>query len=98
MALPKMPADRPQYSRKCIHQLYGPKAENTDSAKTCIFCPNVDGAFKQTNASRWAHLLCAIWVPEVTLGNTTFMEPVMDVEKVPKQRWKLVSTIAPLFS
>ena len=56
---------------------------------TCIFCPNTDGAFKQTNSSRWAHLLCAIWIPEVSLGNTTFMEPVMDVEKVPKQRWKL---------
>ncbi|KAI9817786.1 MAG: nuA3 HAT complex component nto1 [Pycnora praestabilis] len=60
---------------------------------TCIFCPNTDGAFKQTNASRWSHLLCAIWIPEVTLGNTTFMEPVMDVEKVPKQRWKLTCYI-----
>jgi len=56
---------------------------------TCIFCPNTDGAFKQTNSSRWAHLLCAIWIPEVSLGNSTFMEPVMDVEKVPKQRWRL---------
>src|SRR3954469_5763273 len=43
---------------------------------TCIFCPNHDGAFKQTNNLKWAHLLCAIWIPEVTLGNTTFMEPV----------------------
>ena len=60
---------------------------------TCIFCPNSDGAFKQTNASRWSHLLCAIWIPEVSLGNTTFMEPVMDVEKVPKQRWKLTCYI-----
>lgn len=60
---------------------------------TCIFCPNTDGAFKQTNASRWSHLLCAIWVPEVSLGNATFMEPVMDVEKVPKQRWKLTCYI-----
>ncbi|KAF2837885.1 hypothetical protein M501DRAFT_912817, partial [Patellaria atrata CBS 101060] len=56
---------------------------------TCIFCPNVDGAFKQTNTLKWAHLLCSIWIPEVSLGNTAFMEPVMDVEKVPKSRWKL---------
>ncbi|KKA28133.1 hypothetical protein TD95_000970 [Thielaviopsis punctulata] len=56
---------------------------------TCIFCPNTDGAFKQTNASKWAHLLCAMWIPEVSLGNATFMEPVMEVEKVPKTRWKL---------
>ena len=60
---------------------------------TCIFCPNTDGAFKQTNASRWSHLLCAIWIPEVSIGNATFMEPVMEVEKVPKQRWKLTCYI-----
>ncbi|KAI9849588.1 MAG: nuA3 HAT complex component nto1 [Thelocarpon superellum] len=60
---------------------------------TCIFCPNIDGAFKQTNSSRWSHLLCAIWIPEVSLGNPTFMEPVMDVEKVPRQRWKLTCYI-----
>ncbi|KAI9789083.1 MAG: nuA3 HAT complex component nto1 [Candelina submexicana] len=60
---------------------------------TCIFCPNTDGAFKQTNSSRWSHLLCAIWIPEVTLGNSSFMEPVMDVEKVPRQRWKLTCYI-----
>ena len=71
--------------RKC--QLIG------GGTPTCIFCPNTDGAFKQTNASRWSHLLCAIWIPEVSLGNTTFMEPVMDVEKVPRQRWKLTCYI-----
>ena len=60
---------------------------------TCVFCPNTDGAFKQTNSARWAHLLCAIWIPEVSLGNTTFMEPVMDVEIVPKSRWKLTCEI-----
>ncbi|KAF2764606.1 hypothetical protein EJ03DRAFT_301722 [Teratosphaeria nubilosa] len=56
---------------------------------TCLFCPNVDGAFKQTNTMRWSHLLCAIWIPEVTIANMTFMEPIMDVDKVPKSRWKL---------
>ncbi|KAL1889372.1 hypothetical protein Sste5346_008939 [Sporothrix stenoceras] len=56
---------------------------------TCIFCPNTDGAFKQTNSSKWAHMLCAMWIPETSLGNTTFMEPVMDVDKVPKTRWRL---------
>ncbi|OBT44259.1 hypothetical protein VE00_05418 [Pseudogymnoascus sp. WSF 3629] len=60
---------------------------------TCIFCPNTEGGFKQTNSSRWAHLLCAMWIPEVSLGNHTFMEPVMDVEKVPKTRWKLTCYI-----
>lgn len=60
---------------------------------TCIFCPNIDGAFKQTNTLRWSHLLCAIWIPEVTIANTTFMEPIQDVEKVPKSRWGLTCYI-----
>ncbi|KAG4219557.1 hypothetical protein PC116_g31964, partial [Phytophthora cactorum] len=34
-----------------------------------------------------------MWIPEVTLGNHTFMEPVMDVDKVPKSRWKLTCYI-----
>jgi hypothetical protein len=54
--------------RKC--QLMG------SSAPTCIFCPNIDGAFKQTNNIRWAHVLCAIWIPEVSMANEMFMEPV----------------------
>lgn len=56
---------------------------------TCIFCPNVDGAFKQTSTLRWSHLICSIWIPEVTIANMTFMEPITDVDKVPKSRWKL---------
>ncbi|KAJ4286280.1 hypothetical protein N0V90_013314 [Kalmusia sp. IMI 367209] len=59
----------------------------------CIFCPNIDGAFKQTTAMKWAHLLCAMWIPEVSLANATFQEPVQDVEKVPKTRWKLTCYI-----
>lgn len=67
--------------RKC--QLIGRGSPN------CIFCPNNEGAFKQTNTSKWSHLLCAIWIPEVGIGNQSLMEPVTDVEKVPKSRWKL---------
>lgn len=55
----------------------------------CIFCPNPEGAFKQTLLGRWSHLLCAIWIPEVNISNMTFMEPITDVDQVPKSRWKL---------
>jgi NuA3 HAT complex component NTO1 len=34
-----------------------------------------------------------MWIPEVSLGNHTFMEPVMDVEKISRQRWKLTCYI-----
>ncbi|KAL2866184.1 putative PHD finger domain protein [Aspergillus lucknowensis] len=67
--------------RKC--QLIGRGSPN------CIFCPNTEGAFKQTTSSKWSHLLCAIWIPEVSIGNPSLMEPITDVEKVPRSRWKL---------
>lgn len=71
--------------RKC--QLLGRGTTN------CIFCPNTEGAFKQTTSSKWAHLLCSIWIPEVSIGNPSLMEPVTDVEKVPRGRWKLLCYI-----
>ena len=58
------------------------------SKPVCIFCPNPEGAFKQTTESRWAHLLCAIWIPEVSIANQTFMEPISDVAAVPRERWE----------
>lgn len=63
----------------------------------CVFCPNEGGAFKQTSTGLWAHLLCAMFIPEVTVGNTMFMEPIDNVDKVPKSRWKLVSTTSRQF-
>ena len=50
----------------------------------------MDGAFKQTVTNAWAHLLCAMWIPEVVIGNQSFMEPIDGIEDIPKQRWKLV--------
>ncbi|CDO69700.1 hypothetical protein BN946_scf184851.g88 [Trametes cinnabarina] len=58
---------------------------------SCILCPNEGGAFKQTVSGEWVHLLCAIWIPETTVANEVFMEPVTGIEKISKQRWKLVS-------
>lgn len=56
---------------------------------SCLFCPNEGGAFKQTNTNKWAHLLCAIWIPEVGVSNSVYMEPVDNIENIPKSRWKL---------
>jgi NuA3 HAT complex component NTO1 len=59
----------------------------------CIFCPNKKGAFKQTTNNKWAHLLCALWIPEVGLANTVYMEPIEGISKVPRSRWKLICTV-----
>jgi NuA3 HAT complex component NTO1 len=55
-----------------------------------MLCPNEGGAFKQTSSGKWAHLLCAIWIPEVTVQNQVFMEPIEHIENIQKSRWKLV--------
>ncbi|KIJ65462.1 hypothetical protein HYDPIDRAFT_88395 [Hydnomerulius pinastri MD-312] len=60
---------------------------------SCILCPNEGGAFKQTVLGDWAHLLCAIWIPETRVSNEVFMEPITGSDKIPKQRWKLKCSI-----
>ncbi|CAO1621045.1 unnamed protein product [Parajaminaea phylloscopi] len=60
-----------------------------DRAVSCVLCPNEGGAFKQTTLGKWAHLLCAMWIPETGVSNPVYMEPIDSVERIPKARWKL---------
>jgi hypothetical protein len=68
----------------------------TEILKSCVLCPNEGGAFKQTIHGEWVHLLCAIWVPETRVANEVFMEPITGLDRVSKQRWKLVSNVSTL--
>ncbi|KAM0787435.1 hypothetical protein ACM66B_003516 [Microbotryomycetes sp. NB124-2] len=60
-----------------------------DKPVSCVLCPNAYGAFKQTTTGHWAHLLCAIWIPETGVANTVYMEPIDGVDHISKSRWKL---------
>lgn len=60
---------------------------------SCLLCPNEGGAFKQTSSGHWAHLLCAIWIPEVVVQNQVFMEPIEHIENISKSRWRLRCSI-----
>ncbi|KAJ1801567.1 hypothetical protein LPJ59_000188 [Coemansia sp. RSA 2399] len=60
-----------------------------DKEVACILCPQRGGAFKKTTTNKWVHLLCAMWIPEVYVSNTVYMEPVDSVDQIPRSRWKL---------
>lgn len=44
------------------------------------FQNHIAGAFKQTDQGTWAHVVCALWIPEVRFANTVFLEPIGECE------------------
>ncbi|KAJ2575596.1 hypothetical protein GGH19_002865 [Coemansia sp. RSA 1807] len=60
-----------------------------DHDVTCVLCPQRGGALKKTTTNKWAHVLCALWIPEVGIANTVYMEPIDSIDQIPRSRWRL---------
>lgn len=60
----------------------------------CILCPKSGGAMKSTRSgTKWAHVSCAIWIPEVTIGCVEKMEPITKISQIPASRWALCCVV-----
>ncbi|XP_022181600.1 PHD finger protein 14-like isoform X2 [Myzus persicae] len=38
---------------------------------TCELCPNFGGIFKETSCGKWVHLVCALYIPGICVGEVT---------------------------
>jgi len=65
--------------------------QNAINAECCL-CMLRGGALKPTDTARWAHLVCAVSIPEVIIGDPRRKEPV-EMEALPRSRRKLRCTL-----
>lgn len=55
----------------------------------CELCPSRSGALKRADSGGWAHVVCALYIPEVRFGNVTSMEPII-LQLIPPERYNKV--------
>ncbi|XP_063634021.1 protein AF-10 isoform X1 [Cydia splendana] len=69
----------PWYCRKC-------ESPETKGKVRCELCPSKSGALKRADTGGWAHVVCALYIPEVRFGNVTSMEPIV-LRLIPPERY-----------
>lgn len=75
------------YCSKCVALKKNPNAK-----VICELCPSKDGALKPTENGNWAHVVCALFIPEVTFVDVDTMEPIK-LNEIPPDRFKKVCYI-----
>jgi hypothetical protein len=60
----------------------------SDASSVCCLCPKRGGVMKETMEGAWAHLSCALFVPEVFYRKAREREEI-ECDQVPSWRWKL---------
>ncbi|UJR10358.1 hypothetical protein I4U23_014563 [Adineta vaga] len=71
---------------------YCRRCEAGEIRAPCQLCPMVEGAMKRTSDGNWAHVICALYIPEVSFGNDATMEPII-LSKIPSTRFGQICTI-----
>uniref|UniRef100_A0A8B9NUX7 MLLT6, PHD finger containing n=1 Tax=Apteryx owenii TaxID=8824 RepID=A0A8B9NUX7_APTOW len=69
----------PWFCRKC-------ESQERAARVRCELCPHKDGALKRTDNGGWAHVVCALYIPEVQFANVLTMEPIV-LQYVPHDRF-----------
>ncbi|TRZ00304.1 hypothetical protein DNTS_009905 [Danionella cerebrum] len=69
----------PWFCRKC-------ESQERAARVRCELCPHKDGALKRTDNGGWAHVVCALYIPEVEFANVSTMEPIV-LQSVPTERY-----------
>ncbi|XP_041839608.1 protein AF-17-like isoform X2 [Melanotaenia boesemani] len=69
----------PWFCRKC-------ESQERAARVRCELCPHKDGALKRTDSGGWAHVVCALYIPEVQFANVLTMEPII-LQYVPHERY-----------
>jgi hypothetical protein len=59
-------------------------------------CPNQGGALKPTSDGRWAHIVCAQWVPETWIDGGDKFEPIEGIDQIQLDRFKINCQICKL--
>lgn len=71
----------------CNQCLVSNTSENKVESFSCCLCPNSGGALKSTIEGSWAHVVCALLVPEVFFEDPEGRDTI-NCSKVPKKRWE----------
>ncbi|KAL0077889.1 PHD-zinc-finger like domain-containing protein, partial [Phycomyces blakesleeanus] len=65
--------------------------ENPKTIVACALCPDIRGAFRKLEhplfGVEWTHIACAVWVPEVDIGNAQTISKIT-LDNVPLSAWK----------
>ena len=45
------------------------------------------------SGTKWVHVSCALWIPEVSIGSPEKMEPITKVSHIPSSQWAVVCSL-----